>query len=68
MTYRGYVKHGQVQLDEPVQLPDGTAVSVELTPQGGRISRPRVSVKPRKCDMIRLPGSPLADELVRDRR
>ena len=30
MTYRGHVKKGVVVLDEPVKLPEGAAVRVEL--------------------------------------
>jgi len=30
MTYRGHVKNGQITLDEPVTLPDGTEVRVEV--------------------------------------
>ena len=32
MTYRGHVKSGQVVLDEPASLLDGTEVSVEVAP------------------------------------
>ena len=32
MTVTGTVKHGQIELSEPVNLPDGTEVQVELTP------------------------------------
>jgi hypothetical protein len=35
MTYRGHVKSGQVVLDEPTQLPEGTEVSVEVAPSAG---------------------------------
>lgn len=28
MTYRGHVKNGEIKLDEPVQLPEGTEVQV----------------------------------------
>jgi hypothetical protein len=31
MVYRGHVEKGVVVLDEPVVLPDGLAVNVELT-------------------------------------
>lgn len=68
MTCHGQVKNGQIKLDEPVQLPEGTAVHVEVTPQTGRITRPRVRQKPQRIDPLRLPGSSSADELVRDRR
>ena len=30
MTYRGHVKDGQILLDEPVALPEGAEVQVEL--------------------------------------
>ena len=30
MTYRGHIKNGQVALDEPVELPEGAEVRVEL--------------------------------------
>jgi hypothetical protein len=32
MTLRGHVKNGAVVLDEPVGLPDGTDVEVEVRP------------------------------------
>jgi hypothetical protein len=34
MTLRGHVKNGAVVLDEPVGLPDGTDVEVEVRPVG----------------------------------
>ncbi len=30
MTYRGHIKNGMTVLDEPVDLPDGTPVRVEV--------------------------------------
>jgi hypothetical protein len=30
MTYRGHIKSGQIVLDEPVSLPEGAVVNVEL--------------------------------------
>ena len=30
MTYRGHVKNGMVVLDDPVKLPDGAEVRVEV--------------------------------------
>jgi hypothetical protein len=30
MTYRGHVKGGQITLDEPVLLPEGIAVNIEV--------------------------------------
>lgn len=34
MTFRGHIKNGQIALDEPVQLPDGTEVNVEVVGNG----------------------------------
>ncbi len=34
MTYNGHVKEGVVVLDDPVALPDGAAVRVELGADG----------------------------------
>lgn len=30
MTYRGHVKNGQIALDEPIRIPEGTEVVVAL--------------------------------------
>jgi hypothetical protein len=30
MAYTGHIKHGAIVLDEPVALPDGAAVKIEL--------------------------------------
>ena len=32
MTYKGHIKNGSVVLDEPVALPDGAEVRVDLVP------------------------------------
>lgn len=32
MTYLAHVKHGEIVLDEPVALPEGSAVSISLLP------------------------------------
>ncbi len=32
MRYRGHIENGAVVLDEPVDIPEGTPVSVELGP------------------------------------
>ena len=34
MNYRGHVKNGQIALDEPVALPEGVEVSVEIVDAG----------------------------------
>jgi hypothetical protein len=35
MTLRGRIKNGGVVLDQPVDLPEGTDVEVEVRPAGG---------------------------------
>lgn len=30
MTLRGHVRNGQITLDEPVSLPEGTALNIEV--------------------------------------
>jgi hypothetical protein len=68
MTYRGHIKNGQILLDEPAELPEGTEVSVEVVHQGVRITSPKNPVPLRRIKPIEMPGGSLADELVRDRR
>lgn len=34
MTLRGHIKNGQIMLDDPVQLPEGAEVSVEINANG----------------------------------
>jgi hypothetical protein len=33
MTYRGHVRDGRITLDDPVELPEGIAVNVEVIDQ-----------------------------------
>ena len=68
MIYHGQISNGQVRLDKPVALPEGTPVDVEIRPRNGSISRPAIRMKPRKIDPIEIPGPSLAEDLVRDRR
>lgn len=35
MTYRGHIKNGVAILDTPADLPDGTAVRIEIEPDNG---------------------------------
>jgi hypothetical protein len=32
MTYKGHIKNGEIVLEEPISLPEGTEVAVDLTP------------------------------------
>jgi hypothetical protein len=34
MTYKGVARGKMIDLDEPVSLPDGTRVTVDITPEG----------------------------------
>jgi hypothetical protein len=34
MTYRGHIKNGQILLDEPVTLPEGAQVNIEVIENG----------------------------------
>jgi hypothetical protein len=34
MTYCGHIKNGQITLDEPVQLPEGAQVNVNIIDEG----------------------------------
>jgi hypothetical protein len=36
MTYRGHIKNGQIAFDEPVRLPEGAEVHVEVMKNGER--------------------------------
>jgi hypothetical protein len=73
MTYRGHVKNGQITLDEPARLPEGAEVNVEIVQKKGlhngvRITRPENPQPLRPIKPIELPGGPLSDDIVRDRR
>jgi hypothetical protein len=73
MTYRAHVKNGQITLDEPADLPEGAEVAVELVQEqieypGGRITRPKNRKPLQRITPIEMPGGPLSDELIRDRR
>ena len=68
MTYRGHVKNGQITLDEPVHLPEGASVNIEIPEQVARITRRQTSGKLPEFEPIRMPGGSLADEIVNDRR
>ena len=35
MTYRGHIENGAVVLDEPVELPEGTRVTIDVCPMSG---------------------------------
>ncbi len=68
MTYRGYVKNGQIKLDHPDHLPEGALVNVEVVEKKPRITRPQHPQPLRQFQPIEMPGGSLADELIRDRR
>jgi hypothetical protein len=68
MTYRGHVKNGQITLDEPARLPEGAPVNVEVVEAEGRITSPKKRLPLRDITPINLPGGPLSDDIIRDRR
>jgi hypothetical protein len=68
MTYRGHIENGQVAFDEPAQLPEGTAVKVEVIEPQGRITSPKKRMPLRDITPIELPGGPLSEDIIRDRR
>jgi hypothetical protein len=69
MTYRGHVQqNGQIALDEPAQLPEGTSVKVEVIEPQGRITPAKKRMPLPKIKPIELPGGPLSDDIIRDRR
>ena len=50
MTYRGHIKNGQILLDDPVNLPDGAEVHVEVVEN--------VELKPTIWDkLLKLAGT-----------
>jgi hypothetical protein len=66
MTYRGHIKNGQIALDEPARLPEGAEVKVELV--GELINERRPENRRRDFEPIEMPGGPLSDDIIRDRR
>ena len=68
MTFRGHIKNGQVTLDEPARLPEGASVSVEVVEREGRMTSPKKRLPLREITPIQLPGGPLSDDVIRDRR
>ena len=68
MTYRAHVKNGQILLDEPARLPEGAELNVEIVHRGVRITRPEYPQQLRPIKPIELPGGPLSDDIIRDRR
>jgi hypothetical protein len=61
MTYRGHVKNGQIMLDEPVPLPEGAEVHVELMDQTTLLSDDLNSVLLRHAGKGRDLPSDLAE-------
>jgi hypothetical protein len=68
MTYHGHIKNGHIELDVPAELPEGAPVTIEVSAQRVRITRPQHRVPLESFEPIQLPGGSLAEELVKDRR
>jgi hypothetical protein len=68
MTYRGHVQNGQITFDEPARLPEGAEVNVEVVQKKVRITSPKKRMPLRDFTPIEMPGGPLSDDIIRDRR
>jgi hypothetical protein len=69
MTYRGRVHNGQIVLDDPMpSLPEGVRVEVQVVGNGVRITKARQPGKFPTITPLEMPGGPLSDDIVRDRR
>jgi hypothetical protein len=68
MTYRGHVTNGQMMLDEPARLPEGAEVNIEVVEEKVRITSPKKRMRLRDFTPIEMPGGPLSDDIIRDRR
>jgi hypothetical protein len=44
MTYRGHIKNGQITLDDPVALPEGVAVNIEVVEQKAEATEHRPAI------------------------
>jgi hypothetical protein len=69
MTYRGHVKNGQIVLDEPAQLPEGTAVNVLLESQPPLECSPSRETRTvesllRKGIIRNIPRPPTAEDIA----
>ncbi len=55
MTYRGHIRNGQITFDEPVQLPEGVPVSVDVLVEGegGRRQILRMPLEQRRKLLMR---------------
>src|ERR1700748_2924075 len=51
MICRGHIKNGNIRLDEPVALPEGAVVNVEVLPSGDQAPPPF----PDRRALLRLP-------------
>ena len=66
MTYRGHIKNGQITLDEPARLPEGAEVNVEVVQE--LADERRREHRRHDFEPIEMPGGPLSDDIIRDRR
>jgi hypothetical protein len=66
MTYRGRIKNGQIELEKPTRLPEGAQVKVEVIEESEDEQRKRH--RRQEFKPIEMPGGPLSDDIIRDRR
>ena len=66
-TYRGQVRNGQITLDEGAELPEGARVNVEVVEEQKTSAEKRREAL-KRFPPIEIPGGPLSDDIIRDRR
>jgi hypothetical protein len=70
MTLRGHVRDGKITLDSPALIPpEGTAVIIELVEdtQQPAVTQP-AGRRRQPFQPVQLPGGPLSDAIINDRR
>lgn len=64
MVYRGHVRHGKIELEADVRLPDGAVVTVEVQGNGSEAEAPGEQTEPLGKTLMRHAGT--ADGLPAD--
>jgi hypothetical protein len=64
MTYRGHIKNGVAVLDQPIQLPDGTPVHVQVERADSDFWKQRTALELAVDQRVQPIGS--ADDLAGD--
>ena len=64
MIYHGHIENGHVVLDEPVALPDGAAVTVELRTAAGSVGKEQSPNSKTRAGLMKFAG--IAKDLPQD--